>query len=103
MTLSSLSGSLAKQLIIWGPIAVGVIHQILMNFFDKPAVYIFVPPTWLYPLVSLAWQWWILLTLATAGLTIVSLTGKSRRNAARLGVPVYLYLLYLLIIVKPEF
>jgi|GEM_PF-4491826 len=96
-------GRIFKWIIVWGPLLGGVIHQILMGFFGRSAIYVFVPPTYIYPLVSVAYQWWFLLVVGAATLFILAYWDRPKRVTQHLSVPVYLYLLFLLMLVKPIF
>lgn len=94
---------LLKGLLVWGPLLGGLVHQLLMNFLGRPAIYIFVPPGYIYPLVSLSWQWWVLLVMASGLISLLSHTSSNRPRHVtnRFVVPFYLYLLFLLLLVKP--
>jgi hypothetical protein len=95
-------GKIIKTIIVLMPLLGGVVHQILMFFFDRSAIYVFVPPTYIYPLVALSYQWWILLVFG-ATLLILPFRARPRRVTQHLSLPVYLYLLFLLMLVKPIF
>lgn len=101
--LRAVLSGLVKQLIIWGPIVVGIVHQVLMYFSttnERDGIYVFLdPPGYIYPFTSLEAAWWIVLTLITSILCF--LTSIDRLRPHRLVYPFYAYLLFLLIFVKP--
>lgn len=98
--LKGLVSGLIKQAVIWAPIVVGVVHQILMFFFGIDRIYVFLePPGYIYPLVSLEFGWWLVLTMATALLCLLAYISRIRPR--RIIYPLYLYLIFLLILVKP--
>jgi hypothetical protein len=91
---------LIKQIVIWIPIVIGIVHQLLMWRYDVDRIYVFLePPGYIYPFVTLETGWWLVLTLATSFLTILALTNLIRPR--RIVYPFYTYLLFLLICVKP--
>lgn len=97
-----LLASLAKFTILWGPVVVGIIHQLRMYLFGIDYIYVFVePPGYLCPFVSLEYQWWFVLLVFTtlAGLLVYS--DRLQSVPRRLALPFYLYVLFLLIFVKP--
>jgi hypothetical protein len=71
-----------------------------MYFFEIESIYVFLdPPGYVYPLVSLEFAWWLVLTMTTAILCLLAYIGRLRPR--RMVYPLYLYLLFLLILVKP--
>ena len=93
---------LFKQLVLWGPIIVGVVHQFLMYFFNIDRIYVFVtPPGYVYPFVSLEYQWWFVLLLGSSIVCLLSYSNRLSSIPTRVAFPFYLYILYLLILVKP--
>ena len=94
---------LVKQLLIWGPIVVGIVHQLLMiapPAFRTDRIPLFLdPPGDVYPFVTLESGWWLLLTLVTSALFILAYLKRLRPH--RIVIPFYAYLLVLLLLVKP--
>jgi len=96
----SITFGLVKQLIIWGPIVVGIIHQGLMFAFNIERIYVVLdPPGYIYPFTSLEFGWWIVLTLLSSVLCLLAYFNRIRPH--RLVYPFYAYLIFLLIFVKP--
>ena len=94
--------ALIKQLFIWAPIVIGVVHQLLMAFFGIEDIYVFVdPPGYIEPMVTLQWQWWVVLLLISAAICISSYSDRLQNVVGRLAFPLYMYILFLLILVKP--
>lgn len=97
-----LAPALIKQLFIWAPVVIGVVHQFLMFFFGIDNIYVFVdPPGYVEPLVTLEWEWWFVLLFGSAGVCISSYFGSLQNVVGRLTFPLYIYSLFLLILVKP--
>jgi hypothetical protein len=97
-----LGPALVKQLFIWGPVVIGVVHQFLMFFFKIERIYVFVsPPGYIGPIVTLQSQWWFVLLLGSAAVCISAYLGRLQNIVGRLAFPLYLYILFLLIFVKP--
>ncbi len=91
-----------KQIFLWGPIVVGLVHQFLMAFFGIECIYVFVdPPGKVCPFVSLEYQWWLVLLLGTAIVSILAYLERIKSIPRRFALPTYLYILLLLILVKP--
>lgn len=91
---------LVRQILIWIPIVIGIVHQLLMWLFGVDRIYVFLnPPGYIYPFVTLETGWWFVLTLITSVLTILAFNNRIRPH--RIAYPFYLYLLFLLILVKP--
>ena len=91
---------LFKLLLAWVPIVVGVVHQLLMFSLNIDRIYVFLdPPKYIYPFVTLELGWWAVLTLLTSLLCVLAYTNRIRPH--RIVYPFYLYLLFLLILVKP--
>jgi len=100
--LKNLLPELIKQIAIWGPIVVGLVHQLLMYFFDIESIYVFVdPPGSIRPQVSLEYQWWFVLALVTGLVCLIAYSNRMRSIPSRIAIPTYVYLLFLLILVKP--
>lgn len=94
--------ALIKQAFLWGPIVAGVVHQFLMVAFKIERIYVFVdPPGYIRPLVALKFQWWIVLLLASAIISVLAYTDRLKGVPRRVALPFYLYILFLLILVKP--
>ncbi len=95
---------------IWIPILVGIVHQIVMLLawllgsnnpvWDRIPVFVN-PPGYIEPLVTLEYQWWLVLTLTTFTLYFLIDTRRLSNIPRRVAVPFYVYLLFLLILVKP--
>ena len=100
LELKDLGSALLKQALIWAPIVVGVFHQLLMALFGIESIYVVLnPPGYIYPFASLDTTWWVVLTLATALLCLLAYINRIRPR--RMVYPLYLYLIYLLILIKP--
>lgn len=94
--------ALIKQMIIWGPIVAGLVHQFLMAFFDIDRIYVFVdPPEYIGPLASVPFQWWLILLIGSAVVAILAYSNRLRRVPKRTAIPFYVYILFLLIVLKP--
>ena len=94
--------TLVKQTLIWGPIAVGLVHQVLMFFFGIDRIYVFVnPPEYIGPIISLGYEWWLVLLVASAFVAILAYSDRLTRMPKRVALPLYIYILFLLILVKP--
>ena len=92
--------ALIKQALIWAPIVVGVVHQLLMALFGIESIYVVLnPPGYIYPFVSLETTWWLVLTFGTALLCLLAYINRIRPR--RIVYPLYVYLIFLLILVKP--
>jgi len=95
---------------IWIPILVGLVHQLVMYLawvfgstnpvWDSIPVFV-TPPGYIRPLVTLEYQWWLVLTLTTFTLYLLIDYRRLPRVPRRASVPFYIYLLFLLIFVKP--
>lgn len=91
-----------KYLVIWGLIVGGLVHQVLMYFFNVQSIYVFVnPPGYVYPFVSLEYQWWFVLLLLSALICISAYSDRLKSIPTRLALPFYVYILFLLYLVKP--
>ena len=100
LELKDLGTALLKQALIWAPIVVGVVHQLLMALFGIESIYVVLnPPGYIYPFASLDTTWWFVLTLTTAMLCLLAYLNRIRPR--RIVYPFYLYLIYLLIFIKP--
>jgi hypothetical protein len=94
------SSRLLKLVFIWGPILIGVFHQILMAIFKWNRIWVILdPPKYIYPFVTLEVGWWLVLTLLTTIPCLFALANRLRPR--RMIYPFYAYLVYLLIFVKP--
>lgn len=88
--------------LVWGPVLVGVVHQILMWQFGIDEIYVFVnPPEYIVPFVTLGYQWWFVLLGISSFLAVMMYTGRFQNIPSRIAFPFYVYILYLLIFVKP--
>lgn len=93
---------LIKMAVIWGPIGVGVIHQILMALGITSRIYVFVkPPEYIDPQASVAYQWWLVLLIISGLIGLLIYLNRLRNLPRRLAIPFYVYVLYLLILVRP--
>ena len=100
LEVKDLGLALIKQALIWAPIVVGVVHQLLMAFFDIESIYVVLnPPGYIYPFASLDATWWFVLTLGTALLCLLAYINRLRSR--RMVYPLYIYLIFLLILIKP--
>lgn len=96
--------------VVWIPILVGLVHQIVMllawllgsnnPIWDRIPVFVN-PPGHIGPLVTLEYQWWLVLTLTTFTLYFLIDTRRLSNIPRRVAIPFYVYLLFLLILVKP--
>lgn len=94
--------TLVKQTLIWGPIAAGLAHQFLVFFFGIDRIYVFVdPPEYIEPIISLEYQWWFVLLMTSAFVAILAYSDRLKRMPKRVALPLYIYILFLLILVKP--
>jgi hypothetical protein len=116
--VKSLTPALLKHILLWIPIIGGLVHQFVMWFYvltrgevtqPEPLVgskfdcmYVFLdPPGYLKPIVTLEYQWWFLLLLVSAFVCILAYLERIRTFPNRLVIPFYLYIVFLLIFVKP--
>ncbi len=91
-----------RIVIFWTPILSGIAHQIAMTFFGVDRIYVFVkPPEYIEPWATLEFQWWIVLTLMSSILYLLISARRFPTIPTRVAVPFYLYLLFLLILIKP--
>jgi len=73
-----------------------------MHVFGIENIYVFVdPPGFIEPLVTLTWEWWMVLLLGSATVCLLSYLGRLQNVVGRLAFPLYIYVLFLLILVKP--
>jgi hypothetical protein len=94
--------SLLKLILVWAPIVGGVVHQFLMLFLGIDGIYVFVnPPGTIYPIVSLQYTWWIVLILGSSMMCILAYLDRVQSIPNRYVVPFYIYILFLLYLVKP--
>jgi len=107
--LNKLVSGYARHIFIWSPILCGLIHQIAMvigRFTDNPEQYdkipVFVnPPGHIGPFVSLEYQWWLVLALGAGIMAFLIGFRRLRTIPTRIIIPFYVYLVFLLIFVKP--
>ncbi len=100
--LRKLTSRYAKAALVWTPLLIGIVHQIVMIFFDVERIYVFVdPPGYIGPEVSLEYQWWIVLILGTTVVYSLIVSRRLPTFPKRTAAPFYFYLLFLLIMVKP--
>jgi hypothetical protein len=93
---------LVKKSLVALPLAVGVAHQFLMAFFGIDDIYVFVdPPGHISPWASVQFEWWMVLLIGTSTLFVLLLLKRLHRVPRRMIYPVYFYLLFLLIWIKP--
>ncbi|HRV93279.1 MAG TPA: hypothetical protein P5526_14045 [Anaerolineae bacterium] len=98
--LKFLLGMLVKQFLIWIPVIIGLVHQFLMFFFGIQGINVILdPPGTIFPFVTLELGWWLLLTLATASVCFLAYFDRIRPR--RIIYPFYIYLIFLLVYVKP--
>jgi hypothetical protein len=91
-----------KLVVVWTPILVGVVHQMAMALFGFDAIPVFLdPPGEIRPWASLEFEWWVVLTGATFLLYMLISTRVLSTLPRRVALPFYIYLVFLLIIVKP--
>ena len=91
-----------KYLVIWGLVVGGLVHQFLMYFFEIEKIPVFVnPPGDIYPLVSLEYEWWIVLLLVSSLICVSAYSDRLKSIPTRLALPFYIYIVFLLISVKP--
>lgn len=92
----------AKQSLIWIPLLIGLGHQFAMYFLGIDHIYVFLdPPEYICPFVSLEYQWWLVLLLISDVLAILIYSDRFQSIPRRVAFPFYLYILFLLILVKP--
>ena len=100
---------LFRQLLIWVPVMIGVVHQLLMFFLNTPdnptqgdGIYVYVtPPEYVYPFVTLAYSWWFVLLFGASLTCILIYSNRIGNIPQRFVFPFYAYILFLLILVKP--
>jgi hypothetical protein len=93
---------LIKNSIVALPLAVGIVHQFLMAFFGIEDIYVFVdPPGRISPWASVQFEWWIVLLFGTTTLFVMLFFRRLPRVPRRMIYPVYFYLVFLLIWIKP--
>lgn len=89
---------------------VGLVHQFLLAFLAERnrvdggigCIYVFVePPGNVCPWVSLEYQWWIVLLLGSALACITAYSERFQGIPRRIALPIYIYILFLLVLVKP--
>ena len=96
------TSTLLKLILFWAPIVGGVVHQFLMFFFNIDGIYVFVtPPGVVYPFVSLEYTWWFFLLIVSAVMGMSAYSNWVGVVPARFVVPFYVYILFLLYLVKP--
>ena len=95
---------LLSVLVFGVPLFCGLFNQVRMFFNGKiMGIYVFVnPPEYLYPIVTLDLSWWVVLVLGTGILMGMVYTIKLRA-VSRALYPLYIYLLFLVILVRPIF
>lgn len=72
------------------------------NWQDYDKIPVFVdPPGSIRPVVTLEYQWWIVLILIAGSFYALIILRQIPSLPRRFSVPFYVYLLYLLILVKP--
>lgn len=93
---------LIKWFLILGPVVGGLAHQLAMKFFGIDEMYVFVnPPGHIEPFVSLEWTWWFVLLAGSSLLAIFVYSERLQNIPRRTASPFYLYVLFLLLLVKP--
>lgn len=98
--LKFIVGMLIKQFLIWIPVIIGIVHQLLMALFDIQGINVILdPPGTIYPFVTLELGWWLLLTLITSSICFLAYFDRIRPR--RIIYPTYIYLIFLLVYVKP--
>ena len=96
----AVSATFLKRFVVWVPLIIGLIHQFRMTILGVDGIYVVLnPPGHIYPFVTLEFNWWIILTMLTAALCIM--TYYTRIRPRRLIIPFYIYLVFLLVWVKP--
>ena len=92
--------TLAKYTLFWIPIIVGITFQILMYFYGFTRIYVVLrPPGYIYPVVTLELAWWLVVTITSTTFYLLVYTDRIRPR--RLIYPLYAYIVFLLIFVKP--
>jgi hypothetical protein len=96
----SLVGKFSRQFMVWVPIIIGLIQQYRLNILGARGTYVILdPPGYIYPYATLESNWWLILTILTSVLCVLTYTNRLRPS--RMFLPFYLYLLYLLIFIQP--
>jgi hypothetical protein len=102
LDLNKLFLDYAKLIAVWTPILVGIVHQLAMALFGFESIPVFLdPPGKINPWASLEFEWWAVLTFTTALVYLLITTRVLSTLPRRIALPFYLYLLFLLIFVKP--
>ncbi len=103
------NAGISKSIKTWGwyiilsiPVIIGFMWQIAMAFFEVEYLYVFLsPPGHIQPLVSLEPSWWVVVLLFSFIFTILINGEKIASIPKRSAIPIYFYILFLLILVKP--
>jgi len=90
-----------KLVFAWVPVIIGFGHQYLMRSEPNHGIYVFLdPPGYIRPQVTLQITWWFMLLMMSGLLTILLATNRIKNTHNRAIYP-YIYLLFLLILVRP--
>ncbi len=94
--------SSSQQVLAWLVIFFGVLRQFLIVITGNNCMPVLLnPPGEICPFASVNAVWWFVLALGTAFLYILTAAGRLEAIPTRVVNPFYLYLIFLLIFVKP--
>jgi hypothetical protein len=92
----------AIRAILTLPIAVGIVHQLLMFMFDIERIYVLLdPPGYISPWASVQFLWWIMLLVVAGGTALLIYLNQLPSVPHRVVYPLYIYVVFLLIFIKP--
>lgn len=91
-----------RQYLAWSLIGFGLLRQFLMISTGQNCMRIFLdPPGRICPWASVSFLWWFVLTMGAAMMYILKAANRMEGIPTRVVNPFYLYLIFLLIFVKP--
>lgn len=91
-----------RQMLAWGVIGVGIFKQFLYIVMGVECLPVILnPPGHLCPWMSLEFLWWFVLTLGSVTMYALITSKRLQEFPSRVVNPFYLYLVFLLFLVKP--
>ncbi|MDM8521238.1 hypothetical protein QUF64_14425 [Anaerolineales bacterium HSG6] len=102
MNRNQVLNTLLSVLVFGVPLLCGFINQARMLLNGKiMGIYVFVnPPEYIYPIATLDLSWWVVLVLGT-GILMGVVYINNLRTVSRALYPLYLYLLFMVILIRP--